>query len=243
MDDRTRWDARYREGAYAQRPWPSDFLQQNIQALAKLADENGQSPGRALDLACGAGRNSVFLAQHGFATQGIDISAAAIARGAAFATQVGVKVDWVCKSLLAQSDAEVEPAVAPAVTAALVKRETSPLAPNSIKDPIKNPIDGFGQYQLIILFRFVAPGLLTTLMDHLLPGGHLMVEEHLQHDLGEDIVGPRSAAFRVAPGALRAEVAASTQAYEVIEDFAGAVVEPSGDKAAVSRLWVQRLPG
>ena len=103
MHDRTRWDDRYRQGAYSQRPWPSDFLQQNIQALAKLADENGQSPGRALDLACGAGRNSVFLAQHGFATQGIDISAAAIARGAAFATQVGVKVDWVCKSLLAQS--------------------------------------------------------------------------------------------------------------------------------------------
>ncbi len=235
MDDRTRWDARYREGAYSQRPWPSGFLQQNINAVASA---NQQSAGRALDLACGAGRNSVFLAQQGFATQGVDISAAAIARGAAYATQVGVKVDWVCKSLLAQSDAEVE-AVSPVVPAALVKREVSPPVPNSIKDPIKTPIDGFGQYQLIILFRFVAPGLLTTLMNHLLPGGHLMVEEHLQHDLGEDIVGPRSAAFRVAPGALLAEVAASTQPYEVIEDFAGVITEPSGDKAAVSRLWVQ----
>ena len=235
MHDRTRWDDRYRQGAYAQRPWPSDFLQQNIQALAKLADENGQSPGRALDLACGAGRNSVFLAQHGFATQGIDISAAAIARGAAYATQVGVKVDWVCKSLLAQSDAEVE-AVAPVVPAA----KTMSLA---AQDSIKDPISELGQFQLIVLFRFVAPGLLTTLMCHLVPGGHLMVEEHLQHDLGEEIVGPRNPDFRVAPGALLAEVAASTQPYEVIEDFAGAVTEPSGEQAAVSRLWVQRPPG
>ena len=229
MDDRTRWDARYREGAYSQRPWPSDFLQQNIQTVA---NNNEQSPGWALDLACGAGRNSVFLADYGFATQGVDISAAAIARGAAYATQVGVKVDWVCQSLLAQSDAEVEPV-------ASVAQKTSLRAQDLIRDPTSN----FGQYQLIILFRFVAPGLLTTLMDHLLPEGHLMVEEHLQHDLGEEIVGPCSPAFRVAPGALRAEVAASTQPYDVIEDFAGAVIEPSGDKAAVSRLWVRRLPG
>ncbi len=217
MHDRTRWDARYREGAYAQRPWPSDFLQQNIRAVGS---NNEQSPGRALDLACGAGRNSVFLADYGFATQGVDISAAAIARGAAYATQVGVKVGWVCQDLLAQSNAADPQAVS-----------VNP-----------NPINDFGQFQLIILFRFVAPGLLTTLMNHLLPGGHLMVEEHLQHDFGEEIVGPRSPAFRVATGALLAEVAASTQPYDVIEDFAGAITEPSGDKAAVSRLWVQRPP-
>ena len=237
MDDRTRWDTRYREGAYAQRLWPSDFLQQNIQALK---NKNEQSPGRALDLACGAGRNSVFLAQHGFATQGIDISAAAIARGAAYATQMGVKVDWVCRSLLAQS--EVKPGAAAASIAPIARHASLPdsISPDG---SIKDPIEGFGQYQLIILFRFVAPGILTILMDHLLPGGHLMVEEHLQHDLGEDIVGPRSPAFRVAPGALHAEVAASHQPYKIIEHFNGAVVEPSGDKAAVSRLLVQRLLG
>ena len=230
MHDRTRWDDRYRQGAYSQRPWPSDFLQQNIQALI---NKNGQSSGQALDLACGAGRNSVFLAQQGFITQGVDVSAVAIAKGAAYATKVGVKVGWVCQGLLAQSNTADPQAVA--------------VNPNPIhepiQEPVKDPINDFGQFQLIIMFRFVAPGLLTTLMDHLLPGGHLMVEEHLQHDLGEEIVGPRSPAFRVAPGALLAEVAASTQSYAVIEDFAGAVVEPSGDKAAVSRLWVQRLPG
>ena len=223
MDDRTRWDARYREGAYSQRPWPSDFLQQNIRVVA---NNNQQSPGRALDLACGAGRNSIFLAEQGFTTQGIDISAAAIARGAAYATKVGTKVGWVCQGLLAQGGVEV-------AQAAPVAEKTLLLS----QDPIRN----FGQYQLIIRFRFVAPGLLTTLMDHLLPGGHLMVEEHLRHDLGEEIVGPRSPAFRVAPGALLAEVAASTQPYEVIEDFAGAITEPSGGKAAITRLWVQRL--
>ena len=87
MDDRTRWDARYRNGAYAERPWPSTFLEQNIVALPSSGGDGSHGHDKALDLACGAGRNSVFLAQHGFTTQGIDISAAAIAAGSAYACQ------------------------------------------------------------------------------------------------------------------------------------------------------------
>jgi hypothetical protein len=67
-----------------------------------------------------------------------------------------------------------------------------------------------------------------------------MVEEHLQHDLGEQIVGPRNPDFRVAPDALLGEVEAASQSFDVIKNFAGLVAEPSGEKAAVSRLWVQR---
>ena len=68
--------------------------------FARWRSNNEQSPGRALDLACGAGRNSVFLSSiMGSPLKVIDISAAAIARGAAFATQVGVQVGWVCQEL------------------------------------------------------------------------------------------------------------------------------------------------
>jgi len=213
MDDRTRWDARYRNGAYAERPWPSTFLEQNIVALPSSGGDGSHGHDKALDLACGAGRNSVFLAQHGFTTQGIDISAAAIAAGSAYACQVKTKVAWRCQNLLEQTGG---------------------------KNLGRDPIHDLGHFQLIILFRFVAPGLLTHLMDHLLPGVHLMVEEHLQHDLGEQIVGPRNPDFRVAPNALLGEVEAASQSFDVIEHFAGLVAEPSGEKAAVSRLWVQR---
>src|SRR5262245_23981246 len=37
-------------------------------------------PGRALDLGCGTGRNSVYLAQHGWDVTGIDLVEATIAQ-------------------------------------------------------------------------------------------------------------------------------------------------------------------
>lgn len=63
--DQERWNQRYREGYYADRPYPVAFLEGNIGMF---------TPGRALDIACGLGRNARFLAQHGFSVVGIDIS-------------------------------------------------------------------------------------------------------------------------------------------------------------------------
>ena len=51
--------------------------------------------GRALDLACGGGRNTVFLAQHGLRTLGVDLSRAALEQGRELARQKKVTVDWV----------------------------------------------------------------------------------------------------------------------------------------------------
>ena len=45
--DRQRWDLRYREGAHAQRYWPSAYLQQ-LHQDGVIPDD-----GRALDMACG----------------------------------------------------------------------------------------------------------------------------------------------------------------------------------------------
>ncbi len=47
--------------------------------------------------------------------------------------------------------------------------------------------------------------LIRRLGDCLAPGGYLISEEHLETD--EDVIGPQSARFRVAPGALRDAVA------------------------------------
>ena len=71
--DRRKWDARYREGAYVSRPHPSAFLEQCAALLPRR--------GRALDLACGAGRNALFLAQRGLVVDAVDISTVALARG------------------------------------------------------------------------------------------------------------------------------------------------------------------
>jgi tellurite methyltransferase len=62
------WDERYRsEGAKHSTPTP---------LLVEIA--RNLKPGRALDLACGTGRNAVWLAEHGWKVTAVDGSAAAI---------------------------------------------------------------------------------------------------------------------------------------------------------------------
>ena len=83
--DRDRWNARYADGAYESRRHPSPFLEQN----AHLLPENG----RALDLACGAGRNAIYLAERDLAVDAVDISRVALERGRADAGDLAIR--WI----------------------------------------------------------------------------------------------------------------------------------------------------
>lgn len=88
--DRQRWNERYRLGAYADREHPSPWL------VACLP----QAPvGRALDVACGAGRNALFLAERGYAVTGVDISGEALSRARRSARARGVEVEWIERDL------------------------------------------------------------------------------------------------------------------------------------------------
>jgi tellurite methyltransferase len=51
--------------------------------------------GCALDVACGAGRNSLFLAEAGFEVDGIDISAKGLKIAAARADQKNLVINWI----------------------------------------------------------------------------------------------------------------------------------------------------
>lgn len=97
--DRQRWDQRYRQGAYAQRPWPSGYLQQ------LCGDGTVTGPGSALDLACGRGRNSLYLTAQGFTVDAVDVAPAAIAQAANAALSADVRVNWQCRDLLSVSNA------------------------------------------------------------------------------------------------------------------------------------------
>ena len=90
--DQAKWNERYRAGAFAERTHPSALLEAWVN---RLPNGGGGSRGRALDLACGAGRNSLYLARHGFEVTGIDVSSEGLKRAAASAEREGLEVAWM----------------------------------------------------------------------------------------------------------------------------------------------------
>lgn len=70
LADRERWEERWRTRSH-DLPHPEPFLVRHVGDLR---------PGRVLDVACGAGRNALWLARRGFDVTGIDISPTALAR-------------------------------------------------------------------------------------------------------------------------------------------------------------------
>ena len=83
--ERTEWDRRYRQGDYRPRAAPSPFLEAWLPRLGS---------GRALDVACGAGRNALRLAEAGFAVEAVDISQVAIDIASTEATGRGLDISW-----------------------------------------------------------------------------------------------------------------------------------------------------
>jgi len=88
--ERDKWDARYRDGAYESRPHPCALLAEWLPRLPR---------GRALDIACGAGRNALHLAAHGYTVTALDISAVGLERGRRTAVARGLGVEWLCADL------------------------------------------------------------------------------------------------------------------------------------------------
>ncbi|WP_411675673.1 class I SAM-dependent methyltransferase [Caproicibacter sp.] len=58
--------------------------------------------GRALDLACGDGRNAIFLAAHGYKVTAVDFSNIAIERLSRFASEKQLKISVLQKNLCAE---------------------------------------------------------------------------------------------------------------------------------------------
>jgi tellurite methyltransferase len=92
IDDRRRWD---------QQHVPDHRLQQPATFLKRVF-ESGKWPlpvGHALDVACGKGRNAVYLAEHGFAVHAIDISPVALAYAQRLAAKKCLSIVWEATDL------------------------------------------------------------------------------------------------------------------------------------------------
>jgi SAM-dependent methyltransferase len=91
--DATGWDERYRASDLVWSAGPNAFV-------AKAFAE--RSPGRALDLAAGEGRNALWLAERGFEVEAVEFSAVAIEKGRRLAEHRGVEVTFTQADLLAE---------------------------------------------------------------------------------------------------------------------------------------------
>jgi len=84
--DQELWDTRYGGEELVWTSRANQFL---------VAEVAGMKPGSAVDLACGEGRNSVWLAEQGWKVTGVDFSSAGLAKGRRLAEEHHVDVTWV----------------------------------------------------------------------------------------------------------------------------------------------------
>jgi tellurite methyltransferase len=98
MSSEQSWDERYAGGRYASAE-PHKLLREIVGKL---------EPGQALDLACGTGRNSIFLAEAGWEVTAVDNSAVGIEIGRNRAEQKGLKINFILADL-EKSEFTIEP--------------------------------------------------------------------------------------------------------------------------------------
>jgi SAM-dependent methyltransferase len=91
--DSQQWDERYSGTEFEWTTRPNQFV------AAELAD---LPPGRALDLAAGEGRNTVWLAERGWQVTAVDFSRVGLEKGRKLSAARGVdeaRVDWIVADL------------------------------------------------------------------------------------------------------------------------------------------------
>lgn len=90
----THWNDRY-SNKPLKLSEPETFLKENITILKK---------GSALDIACGDGCNSIFLAGKGFKVTGIDISSVALSRLTSLSLTQELHIQTLCKDIEAKCE-------------------------------------------------------------------------------------------------------------------------------------------
>ena len=83
--DRIKWNQRYAEDSY-QKHNPVTLVEHWLPRIPV---------GRALDVACGAGRNAILLAQAGYQVDAIDISSEGLNLARQKAEDLGLDINWI----------------------------------------------------------------------------------------------------------------------------------------------------
>ncbi len=88
--DQIRWDLKYRDRKFDPAQGTSTILKKYLRFLPR---------GKVLDLAAGEGRNAIFLAEHGFDVEAVDISKVALSRARKLARAKGARIKTIAADL------------------------------------------------------------------------------------------------------------------------------------------------
>ena len=146
------WDQRYEGAELAWSAEPNLFLPPLVEGL---------EPGRALDIACGEGRNAIWLARQGWEVTAVDFSPVGIEK--AWQLSDGVEVEWVVADVTLYEPTTTFDLVVvfylhvlPEDLAAVMQMATEALAPGgtlfAVGHAVRNMTDGHGgpQYPEIL---------------------------------------------------------------------------------------------
>ena len=178
---------------------PSPWLVDNADLLPQ--------GGRALDVACGAGRHALLLAAAGFEVTAIDRDADVIDRLGQQAERLGLQIETEVIDL----ERDDEGAAAPADSRAAAASAAPPpevLAPDT--------------YDLVIVTRYLHRPLFPHLIRSLAPGGTLIYETFLEQQAERG--HPKNPAFLLKPGELSTLVAPLSILRQREGDHDGALI-------------------
>ena len=164
--DSEAWDARYADADLVWGNEPNQFVRAQCETLAV---------GVAVDLACGEGRNALWLARLGWQVTGVDYSAVAIERAGILAAQVGARV--ASRLTWRVDDVATMQLRAESVDLALVSYVHLPA----------------GQRSSLMLRAALA----------VRPGGHVIVVGHDRRNVREGVSGPQDERLLYDPLELR----------------------------------------
>ena len=181
-----RWESRHRESASHPPPEPAAFL---VESFPLLPTPHPRS--RALDLACGAGQNAVWLAERGWPVLAVDFAPAAIDRAAALSAFRGLRVHRRPLPVEAAFKSSASP------RPGREGRHFLPSLPNRFSGILLAEADletsalPVAAFDLILCFQYLDRAAFTAIERALAPGGFLLYETFTEDQLSHND-GPRS---------------------------------------------------
>ncbi len=91
LKDKEKWNSKYQEAESSGGREPSAWLKDHSELLS--------GTGRALDLACGEGRNAVYLAEMGYNVLALDIAEAGLKKAETLAQEKNVRIETLAADL------------------------------------------------------------------------------------------------------------------------------------------------